>query len=126
MVCFYNGYGQTKIIAPDNKPESYYDSIFKLYRDIRMDYGLPDTAYVNNLFFDTTKKGHIKRAYFGNFDIQKKQPIDSTKYYFHKFLYFNSKLKKGISEKAFSRYEDSCAKYYHLLYKDRRNIYKSK
>lgn len=56
---------------------------------------------------DTSKH----KVYYGIAGIQ----FDSTKYYFHKFLYFQDKMQKAKPGKYFDRMEDSCKRYLDLL-----------
>jgi len=82
--------------------------------------GKNDTFYYLPSLIDTAKpyKKIIQKrqVYYGYAGIQKKQPIDSTKYYFHKFLFFQDKMNKSTG-RNFARYEDSTIRYYKLLYK---------
>lgn len=54
-------------------------------------------------------------------DIKEPQQIDSTKYYYHTFLYFNNKLNDPkLSIKKFEMIEDSAKRYLDLLNRKRK------
>lgn len=76
-----------RVVANDKKPEGYYDT--------------------------TYEQGGV-RVFIGNAGIY--QPVDSAKYYYHKFLEFTRKMNNPkITRKKFDQYEDSCKRYFELL-----------
>lgn len=101
FVLIPNGYGQTKV----NDYEYLTDKVY-------------DTLKSNGVV--VVKKEIYKKGvtYISFKTIKDYQPIDSTKYLYHKFLYFMDRLNDPkLSRKNFDMMEDSAHKYYRLLYK---------
>lgn len=71
--------------------------------------GTDAIKYINT---DTIKP----KVLYGLAGVKKSEPIDTQKLYFHKFIFFTELMNKSTGRKS-ERYQDSCEKYYKLLYK---------
>jgi hypothetical protein len=65
--------------------------------------------YINRLIekYDTVPQ---KKVFYGYAGIE----FDSSKFYFHKFIFYQDKMNKSQG-RTFARYEDSCMRYKLLL-----------
>lgn len=73
---------------------------------------------VSNVCFGWDTMPIQKTVFYGEAGIY--QPVDSAKYYYHKFLEFTRKMNNPkITRKKFDQYEDSCKRYFELLNRKR-------
>lgn len=75
-------------------------------------YGQKEKTFYNSN--GVLKRDSTVGGYYGLNGI-KSEPIDTQKLYFHKFIFFTELMNKSTGRRS-ARFEDSCDKYYKLLY----------